>query len=73
MAKLNVTIDAEVDQLIADLRRTMRELAQIARSDKDVPTPTSHARRQQAQRWLDAIIKFADYAVECRDNARRGR
>ncbi len=59
--------DEEVDQLIKDSKQMARELVQIARSDKHL------ARRQQAQRWWDTLIKFADYAVECRDSARRRR
>jgi hypothetical protein len=67
MANVSVTTGEQVDQLIEDTRKMVRELAQIARSDRDP------ARRQQAQRWLDTIIKFAEYALRCRDNARRGR
>ena len=70
MANLNVATDAEVDQLIADVRKMMRELEQVADRDKD----TVH--RLQARRWLDTLHRFADYALQgtaagCRDGARR--
>jgi hypothetical protein len=65
MASVSVKTDAEVDQLIADVRRMMRELKQTAESDKDA------AQRQQARRWLDTLIKFTDYGLRCRGNARR--
>lgn len=59
MANTSVTTDAEVDLLIADVRRMMRELEQAAENSKDA------AQRLQARRWLDTLRRFADYASEC--------
>lgn len=65
MASVSVTTDAEVDQLIVDVRQMMRELKQTAESGKDA------TQRLQAQRWLDTLIKFTDYGLRCRGNTRR--
>ncbi|MBZ5667540.1 MAG: hypothetical protein LAO30_23445 [Acidobacteriia bacterium] len=59
--------DEEVDQLVKDVGKMAREIAEIARSDKDP------ARRAQAKRWQDTIMRETEYAIQCRDNARRGR
>ena len=70
MASVSVTTDAEVDQLIADVRRMMRELEQAAESGKDATGREPLVAATQARRWLDTLHRFADYAAECEPRAR---
>ena len=58
MANMADATGEEVDQLIEDVRKMVRELGQAAESGKDA------ARRLQARRWLDVLRRFADYASE---------
>lgn len=58
MANMADATGEEVDQLIEDVRKMMRELGQAAESGKDA------AGRLQARRWLDVLRRFADYASE---------
>jgi hypothetical protein len=57
--------DREAQQLVKDVRRMAQELRAIARDDKD------SARREQARRWLDVLVRESEYAIQCRDQAAR--
>jgi hypothetical protein len=59
--------DEEAVQLVEDVGQMARELAEIARSDKDP------ARRAQAERWWRTMIRESEYAIQCRDDAARRR
>jgi len=56
---------ARVDLLVADVGQMSQELQTMARNDKDP------ARRKQAMRWRRTIGATLEYAVACRENARR--
>lgn len=59
--------DAEVDQLIADVKQMTQELNQIAKSDHDA------TRRKQAERWLSTLGRTIDYSAQVRDLYKGGR
>jgi hypothetical protein len=67
MVGTSVTTDAQVDQLIADVKGTMCEMEQMAESGKDAEG------RLLARRWLDTLHRFADYAADCQGCVKRGR
>ena len=58
--------DKQVTKLIRDTRKMTKEFLQIAGNDQD-------PWRRQAARWLSTLQGITTYAVQCRDNARRGR
>jgi len=59
--------DAEVDQLIADVKLMTKELSHISKRDKDA------AQRKRAERWLSTLGRTIEYAVQVRDMYKRGR
>lgn len=58
--------DEEVDQLIRDNERMQGELREASEN----PSDPAFVR---AAFWLDTLQRVIKYAIECRDNARRGR
>jgi hypothetical protein len=59
--------DKQAEKLVADVARMVSEIRLIARDDKDP------RRRAQARRWIRVMQRESEYAIQCRDNARRGR
>jgi hypothetical protein len=58
--------DEEVEQLIQDNQRMHDELKKASED----PSDPNFVR---AARWLSTLHRVIQYAIECRDNARRGR
>jgi hypothetical protein len=51
--------DEEAKQLVKDVGKMAKELASISRTDKDP------ARRAQAKRWWDTLMRVTGYAKQC--------